>query len=126
MKNDPSDGVDFAKHNAGVKADSLRAFQQRYRARRVWRTGGVLVGLAACFIAFQATNREAELSRAVVQSPPSPPSPIEQSRPAAPASLTDEQLIALFPPGSCWIAEVDGRKTLIFPDEALHRRFVGN
>jgi hypothetical protein len=38
--------------------------------------------------------------------------------------ITDEQLVSSFPPGSCFIAEVDGRKELVFFDPAVERRYV--
>ena len=37
--------------------------------------------------------------------------------------LTDEQLVALFPAGSCFIAEVNGQKKLVFVDPEVQRQF---
>lgn len=39
------------------------------------------------------------------------------------SELTDEQLLAVFPPGSCFIAEVNGKKTLVFHDPALRAHY---
>jgi hypothetical protein len=37
--------------------------------------------------------------------------------------ITDEQLIAAFPPGSCYIAEVNGQKQLFFRDPKVKEQF---
>jgi hypothetical protein len=37
--------------------------------------------------------------------------------------ITDEQLIAAFPPGSCYIAEVNGQKQLFFRDSKVKEQF---
>lgn len=40
-------------------------------------------------------------------------------------TMTDQQLLASFPPNSCYLAEVDGRKVLIFADASVRRKFIG-
>lgn len=37
--------------------------------------------------------------------------------------LTDEQLIAAFPPNSCMLIELDGKPVLVFRDAELQRRY---
>ena len=37
--------------------------------------------------------------------------------------ITDEQLVAAFPPGSCYIAEVNGQKQLFFRDPKVKEQF---
>jgi hypothetical protein len=44
--------------------------------------------------------------------------------PDAPRRLTDEELVAAFPKGSCFIAEVDGKKELVFLDPKVQRTYV--
>ena len=39
------------------------------------------------------------------------------------ASLTDEQLLAFFPADSCFIAEADGRKILVFRSPELRQKY---
>ena len=39
-----------------------------------------------------------------------------------PRYLTDGELLALFPNGSCFLAEVDGKKELIFLDPEVERQ----
>jgi len=38
--------------------------------------------------------------------------------------LTYGELIALFAPGSCFLAEVDGKKKLVFYDPNVERQYV--
>ena len=40
--------------------------------------------------------------------------------------LTDAELLALFPPGSCFLAEVDGQKKLIFFDPKVEREYISD
>jgi len=44
--------------------------------------------------------------------------------PDKPRRLTDKELVAAFPKGSCFIAEVDGKKELVFLDPKLERTYV--
>lgn len=39
-------------------------------------------------------------------------------------ALTDEELLRSFPPGSCALAEVNGRKVLVFRSEEMRERFL--
>ena len=48
---------------------------------------------------------------------------VETGGPAKDVSLTDEQLLALFPVDSCFIAEVEGRKTLVFRSPELRQKY---
>ena len=38
--------------------------------------------------------------------------------------LTDDELLALFPEGSCFLAEVDGKKEQVFLDPEVQRQYV--
>ena len=40
------------------------------------------------------------------------------------STLTDEELIASFPPNSCYLAEVDGRQILVFRDSKLRSQYL--
>ena len=44
--------------------------------------------------------------------------------PDKPRYLTDQELVAKFPKGSCFIAEVDGKKELVFLDPKVKRTYV--
>ena len=39
-------------------------------------------------------------------------------------TLTDEQLLASFPPNSCFLAEIDGRQVLVFMDAVVERQVL--
>jgi len=108
--------------NAAGKAAALRVFQTRQRVRRLARWGGGAAALAV--VAVCATHwlagpvAESPRRLAVIQ-PQNPPAQPEKSK-----YLTDGELIALFPPGSCFLAEVDGKKKLVFYDASVERQYV--
>jgi hypothetical protein len=39
-------------------------------------------------------------------------------------TLTDEQLLASFPPDTCYLAEVEGRKVLVFADSSSRKKYL--
>ena len=43
-----------------------------------------------------------------------------------PRFLTDEELLASFPKGSCFLAEIDGQEQLVFLDANAEREFVAD
>ena len=108
--------------NAAGKAAALRVFQARRRVRRLARWGGGAAALAVAAVC--ATHwlagpvAEAPRRLAVIQPEPPPAQP-EKSK-----YLTDGELIARFPPGSCFLAEVDGKKKLVFFDPQVERQYV--
>ena len=105
---------------AAGKAAALGVFQARQRLRRITRWGATLVMLALVAAVTYWTTR------------PSPKLPSRQTakasegtpKPASSKYLTDGELVALFPPGSCFLAEVDGQKKLVFFDPAVERQYV--
>jgi hypothetical protein len=99
--------------NAEVKARALGAFRAHRRQRRLLAWGGSAV--AACALAVTGLNfvlRPYEAAPASVASKPK----------TRPSYLTEEQLMAYFPPGSCTIAEIDGERRFIVldPEIAAH------
>jgi hypothetical protein len=97
-----------------LKSRSLRAFRHRRNLRRCVRGGIVCMVLLAVVLEaprFQRTSQIRPLSPAsqpvMAAAKPLPP---EIPR------LSDQELLALFPKGSCAIADLDGRKQLIFFD----------
>jgi hypothetical protein len=48
------------------------------------------------------------------------------ARPENGKYLTDDELLALFPAGSCFLAEVDGKKKLVFFDPEVEREYVSD
>jgi hypothetical protein len=116
--------------SAAFKCEALNAFHAGHRLRRVRRRVigvAVVMGLIATGVYFsnnpdaspQLTNRPLPASIPTTPLPPPPP-PSEPE----PQHLTDQELLAAFPKGSCFIAEVDGKKELVFLDPQLAKAYL--
>ncbi len=105
---------------ATLKAGALAAFRRRQRLRRLTRTAAAALILCALLAVALWWPRP----------PAATPSPVVARRDPAPQTagpvryLTDEELLALFPKGSCVLAEIDGRKELVFLDPKLERLYL--
>ncbi len=111
---------DWQTASAASKAQALRTFRVRQRVRRLtrWAGGvavlaGVLAGLAHWFGPHATAPRPIIVAHIEVPKPPD-----------RPRHLTDAELLAAFPRKSCFIAEVDGKKELIFFNPQLKRTYV--
>jgi hypothetical protein len=106
--------------NAAFKAEALSTFRVRQRVRRLTKWAGAVAALAAVLLSLVhwSTRSAAPSRHAAVAPAPAP----QADR--LPRQLTDEQLVASFPKGSCFIAEVDGKKELVFLDPKLERTYV--
>ena len=108
--------------SAAVKAEALRTFHSRQRIRRLTRWAGGVAALAAVMATTlhwigRPTVAPRQVMMAHIQVPKAPETP---------RRLTDAELLAAFPKGSCFIAEVDGQKQLVFFDrEAEHTYLAG-
>jgi hypothetical protein len=104
---------DWHALNTTVKARAVGAVRARRRQRALLAWGGSAV--AACALALTALNyfpsKDGRAPTASVFVPRS-----------APTYITEEQLMAYFPPGSCTIAEIDGERRFIIldPEIAAH------
>jgi hypothetical protein len=109
--------------NAAGKVQALGVFQARQRVRRWTRWGGGLAVLAAAAVcaAHWLAGPAAESPRRLALKAPGAPPAVETG---SKLYLTDSELIALFPPGSCFLAEVDGKKKLVFYDPDVERQYV--
>ena len=124
----------FLAHDATVRGEALRVLQKRRVLRRV-RTGlgTVAVALLCGFILRDGWigRQEESQKQQVVQTQVNDPGEtrvsaeevVERSTEKKAGVLTDEQLVALFPAGSCFIAEVNGQKKLVFVDPEVQRQF---
>ncbi len=106
--------------SAAFKAEAVRTVRVRQRVRRLTRWAGSVAALAA------VTASVAHwLGR-----PAAPPRQMTMAHAGLPKAadtlrhLTDAELIAAFPKGSCFIAEVDGKKELVFLDPKVERTYV--
>jgi ferric-dicitrate binding protein FerR (iron transport regulator) len=104
------------------RESTLLAGAQILRRRRRWRMarGGLaaVLALAAVVMWFQPNGSRHTPSQASVPS-------AEPSAQVRPQSLTDDELLALFPDTPVVLAKLsDGRKRLIFPRPGDEKRFI--
>lgn len=106
--------------DAAFKAQALGTFRARQRIRRLTRWAGSVAVVAAVTagVAYWL-SRPAAPSRQMTAAPSQVP-----KRPDQPRELTDAELVAAFPKGSCFIAEVDGKKQLVFFNPEMERAYV--
>jgi hypothetical protein len=106
--------------SATFKAEALRTFRTRQRIRRLTRWAGSVAALAAVLAGLAHwVGRPAPAPRQVMVALTQAP-----KAPDKPRHMTDQDLVAAFPKGSCFIAEVDGRKELVFFDPEVERTYV--
>jgi hypothetical protein len=105
--------------NALSKAEALGIFHAGQRFRRATRWVGGIVALAVA-AAFAAHWSAVSPPRLLALKPPEP----LPAKPEKPIYLTDGELLALFPEGSCFLAEVDGKKKLVFLDPKVERQYM--
>ena len=63
-------------------------------------------------------------SNLALAEPPVAAAPVDPLQSESSRFLTDEQLLASFPDGSCFIAEIDEHKELVFLDPKLDRVYL--
>ena len=106
--------------NAAGKAATLAAFQARQRARRAIQWAGCVAALAVAL-----AGAAYRLGRSATPRPQMAAKPANVAQqPATRRYLTDAELIASFPQGSCFLAEVDGKKHLVFLNPDIERRYI--
>jgi len=107
--------------NGGLKQQALAAMAQARRRRHL----RVQIGQAALVVMLLGSlawwfHHPASRTIATVATPDSPRPTTHQDR-----FISEEEMLALFPAGSCVVAEIDGRKELVFFDaEAARKGFV--
>jgi hypothetical protein len=114
---------DTGAHEAGKQA-ALTAFRRRRTVRRATNvTVGVIVAVVICAATVHFASLPEDKGANVVRQsvPAAVPAAIPEQ---TPPSLTDEELVASFPPNTCFVAEVNGRKVLIFADAAARRKYL--
>src|SRR5258705_4337524 len=115
---------DILREEDGAKQAALAAFRRARFVRRLGRAGALVALAGAVIIGVVFSQRDSASHIQAVQQRDSAAGQREV------ATLTDEGLLASFPPNSCFLAEVDGRKVLVFVDpvvekEVLHRGTLG-
>src|SRR5439155_17575301 len=102
------------------------------RRQRIWRrirTAGIAVSLAAAALLLVWRGPRPRVEQARVLQPQKAETLIKSFRqtpeagrgdsPVRIETISDEQLVATFPPGSCFLAEINGEKVLVFTDPKL-------
>ena len=107
--------------SAGFKAEAMLAFRARQRLRRITRWAGCMMTLAAgvlCAMHWLGYSLPSSQRQVIVKK-------LEAAKePGHMQFLTDEELLASFPKASCILAEIDGKKELVFLDANLERTYV--
>jgi hypothetical protein len=116
----------YPAFRATLKNQAHAALRRRRLCRQALAAGGamVLLGLAMAGLwRLSGNSRPGQLTRR----PPLPvvPPGVEAAKlPARIETISDDQLLASFPPGSCFLAEVDGETVLIFLDPKLREEVM--
>ena len=136
MNNEPSDEKRRLL-NEVFRADSFDAFSGQLKERawaelrraRFIRRIALISGVAAAVTAlvaggllFRASERN-KTSTLTTMPFRKRSTAVQAEGPANDATLTDEQLLAFFPADSCFIAEADGRKILVFRSPELREKY---
>ena len=139
MNNEPSDEKRRLL-NEVLRTDSFDAFSGQLkerawaefrRARFIRRialissAAAVVTALVTGGLLFRASERNKTRSLATtrVGTEAMRPTAVQAEASANDAMLTDEQLLAVFPADSCFIAEADGRKILVFRSPELRQKY---
>lgn len=112
----------FKAHNTETYEKALHAYRRRRHLKRFRSATLVTVVLALGAYSFSARPKRILNESLIANAPPTatPPLPAPGDKLH---SLTDEELIAKFPPDSCFLAEVNGKKILVFKDPAVEKQF---
>jgi hypothetical protein len=107
--------------NNACKAAALGTFRARQRTRRTIRWAACAAVLLAVIGGALYWHGHYSVTPApqIAAQPPQSPERAETRR-----YLTDAELIAAFPEGSCFLAEIDGQKQLVFLNESVERQYV--
>ena len=112
---------------AKFKAQAMAAFETQQRVRH-WTRFAASIALLAIAIAgtiyLSKPSSTVQSNLALAEPPPVAPSLAESLPSGSSRFLTDEQLLASFPEGSCFIAEIDGHKELVFLNPELERVYL--
>jgi len=108
------DGEQEARREATLKAGG-RILRHR-RWKRMAARGSALASIVAIAAVFVHQQTARTHQTPIAAAAPSPSGPVR--------SLTDDELLALFPNTPVGLATIDGKKRLIFPRAGDEERFV--
>jgi hypothetical protein len=120
----------YGSFSERLKRQALREVRQRHTVRRIAALSSLvsLVVAAAAFVTmyFRADSSHdgsAGTLMVATQAQKRGHEPARMETQIA-SSISDQELIATFPPDSCCLAEVDGRTVLVFIDPEVRKRFI--
>src|SRR4026208_315257 len=117
---------DVLREGEGTGQAALAAFRRARFVRKVTRVSAVLaliIAVTGLLIWQHDPNRNSRIAAGPRDSSVSRQPQGEPTEHDVP-TLTDEQLLASFPPNSCFLAEVDGRQILVFTDPAIEQQVL--
>jgi hypothetical protein len=108
--------------SASGRVAALNAFGAHQRTKRVKRWMGYLMGLTVVIgLVLHWFENGRDVPRPGVAKVNQGLELVQSRR-----QLTDQELLASFPQGSCFLAEVDGKKELVFLDPDVERLYVSD
>jgi hypothetical protein len=119
----------FQQHDRQTHQLSFSALRKRKLQARVFQITLLAAALtlsASTLFYFITPGRSLPLPPAQLSSSaplPQLPAPVVPAAPEEIQSLTDQQLLDFFPPGSCFFAEANGKRILVFHDEKVRARY---
>jgi hypothetical protein len=118
----------FTEFNERVREEAFVALRTEIRKRRIATGMGVISLAAVVQILSWIIERRSPMETmtppiAITAIEPVPVPALEPVVAGVITPISDEELLAIFPPGSCFYAEVDGQKILVFTDPEVRKRF---
>jgi hypothetical protein len=97
-------------------------FRRQVRRRKVLRGMGTALTLLslACLGLLPLKRDHSQNASVVQQAAVARSGKIDKTSPG----LSDEELLRSFPPGSCFLAEVNGKTVLVFTDESVKKELL--
>jgi hypothetical protein len=109
---------------SAAKKSALGEFRRARRTRAITRLSGLLAIFALSTALYWRQPQPEPLAPAPILSA----AHLAQTHDTPPEKpdhlISDEDLLAAFPPGSCFLAEFDGKTRLVFVDDRLAREFL--
>lgn len=133
LLNDVLQDESYPAFHDRLKRQALAEFRRGYFLRKVASVSAWAAALAALIAGsffFRSKPAATIVNPPVATNIETPPLPEKHGptagtpAPQAFPTLTDEELIASFPPDTCFLAEVDGRKVLVFRSDELRKQFL--
>ncbi len=129
LLNDVFRADSFDTFNGQLRQRVLSEFRRgRFirRATSISLTAAIVAALITCALLFRVFDRTRTtlLAKVPARNEGMRQTAAQPKESASDLTLTDEQLIAFFPSNSCFLAEVEGRKILVFRNPELRQKYL--